>query len=678
MQTGGEKSMQRRKNILAMLMMMLILILMLAPMTSLKKTAATKKEASVSKAVTANLLTPRISVSKLTLVEGESQQLKVVSGSAWNLKKVTTTNKKNVGIYGKKPANKTVMVKGKAAASVETVKMHLEMKKSAWKKYKKILKSRKVTLKCKVKVVPKEEPEEEPDPEQQQEEQPEVQEPLAKYDTSQWKPDKTEFLYNGKKQRPILLGVPEEVKMEYSSEGEIVSGKYSVTISFQVPENYEPIEPIIIEYSIKPIEYPVTGVYVGSWGSSSGGSSTTKPVQPELPSEPDEKPEQPEEKPSEPEHDCVFGSWSSKNNVDESRVCSECGKEETRKHKYQIIISFENLDDIQHTVKKEYVCDTCHENYEESSKEAHKKSEWQYDGEKDVQKCADCDYEQSREHQHEKEPTDLVYTFQSSNDDGTHVMEASYACLCGEKITLTKNEECDYEETRKMTDEMHNMRNIHIVQKDCKVCAYHVEEEESCVSDGITFYFRYLSQMYTAETCTICNYRCNQKPHFDHVFGKWTYYDKDSHRRECPCTDAREEEAHLYGEYDANLGGFYCSACDHTELVEAHNHGHGFAGTWGDKNLMFDVVLNKEAYAELVNMSPIRNPNPSPGAYCSRMDFKCKTCGVPYSAYMRHEYKDGVCVCGVAQPDISMLVKRLVEKVDQTEVINGGALKLVD
>lgn len=126
--------MQRRKNILAMLMMMLILILMLAPMTSLKKTAATKKEASVSKAVTANLLTPRISVSKLTLVEGESQQLKVVSGSAWNLKKVTTTNKKKLGIYGKKPANKTVMVKGKEAASVETVKMHLEMKKSAWKK----------------------------------------------------------------------------------------------------------------------------------------------------------------------------------------------------------------------------------------------------------------------------------------------------------------------------------------------------------------------------------------------------------------------------------------------------------------------------------------------------------------------------------------------------------------
>ena len=129
--------MQRKgKNILAMFMAMLMLIL--APITSAQrsdltttasaatketKTVTTANSVKISKAV-AKTVMPRISVSKLTLVEGESQQLKVVSGSAWNLKKVTTTNKKNVGIYGKNPAKKTVMAKGKAAGS-ETEKMHL-------------------------------------------------------------------------------------------------------------------------------------------------------------------------------------------------------------------------------------------------------------------------------------------------------------------------------------------------------------------------------------------------------------------------------------------------------------------------------------------------------------------------------------------------------------------------
>ena len=375
--------MQRKgKNILAMFMTVLMLIL--APITSVQRSdltttasAATKKEtkivttnsAKVSKAE-AKTLMPRISVSKLTLIEGESQQLKVVSGSAWNLKKVTTTNKKKVGLYGKRPAKKTVMVKGKAAGS-ETVKMHLEMKKSAWKKYKKILKSRKVTLKCKVKVLPKEELEEEPEPEpeQQPEEQPEIQEPL-KYDISQWKPDKIVFTYNGKKQRPTLLGLPDEVKVLYSSEGEIAAGKYSVTISFEVPENYEPIEPMVIEYSIKPIEYPVTDDYFGPWGTPSTGPSTTKPEN--KPNEPEQKPNEPEEEPNEPE--CVFGNWIAKDKVDEHRVCSECGKEETRKHKFQIVISFEYLDDTQHTVKKEYDCDTCEITYEESISETHRKT----------------------------------------------------------------------------------------------------------------------------------------------------------------------------------------------------------------------------------------------------------------------------------------------------------------
>ena len=659
--------MKKKKNVLLAIIIIMLSIIFF-PIT--QTTAATNSmqfaTAGISKVVAEYLFVPRLSETKVTLNVGETKEIKLIS-PYYELKKVTTTNKEHVGVFGKKPVKKTVMIKGKDAGYTETVKMYVEVKKSVWKKYKKFLKGRKVTLKCKVKVITKEGSEEEVEAEQEpevQQTEPEEQ-VLEKYDSSQWKPDKTLFVYNGKKQRPTLVGVPADVKLNYSSDGEIVVGEYMLTISFEVPKTHEPIKPMQVKYSIvsRSIEYGYTGGYV----STGDNSNVNKPA---------EKPSRPEEQPSQPEHICTWTEWEAKDRTFEIRRCSVCRKEEIRKHLFQIKTSFEKLDDMQHSVKKKYVCDMCEKEYEDTLTEAHKKTKWHYVGEDlDSEGCENCDYVKTREHQHEEASADVQYTFKVSNNDGTHELEGSYICnLCGETVSVSKNEECDFEETRKMTDEMHNMRNIHIVLKDCKVCAYHREDEESCLSDGVTFYFRYLSQIYTAETFTISKYRCNQKPHFDHEFGKWTYYDKDTHRRECPCTDAREEEAHQYGEYDPTLGGFYCPVCDYTEIVEAHDHGHGFAGKWGDKNLMFDVVMNKEAYAELVNMSPIRNPEPSLETYCSRLDFQCNTCGVPYSAYMRHEFKDGVCVCGVIEASATMLVITEPTEIIQAEVISGGAI----
>lgn len=188
---------------------------------------------------------------------------------------------------------------------------------------------------------------------------------------------------------------------------------------------------------------------------------------------------------------------------------------------------------------------------------------------------------------------------------------------------------------------MHNLENIHIVEMDCKVCGFHKEENAPCVTDNVKFYFRYLSQLYVAETCIICENRCNQFPHFFHVLGEYQYYDEDTHRSECECTDieGRAEESHNYV-CQGNI--LVCIVCGHTKETEEHEHGYGLANKW-EADLIYDIIMTP-AYGELVDAGQISNPKPDSKSYCSRYDFKCKTCGARYSCYFAHE-DDGTGKC---------------------------------
>ncbi len=234
-----------------------------------------------------------------------------------------------------------------------------------------------------------------------------------------------------------------------------------------------------------------------------------------------------------------------------------------------------------------------------------------------------------------------------SNEDGTHVLEASYKCSCGEIILLTKEQNCEFVETIKRNPIMHNLDNIHIVEMDCEVCGFHKEENAPCVPDNINYYFYYLSQIYKSYHCIVCENTCNQVPHFFHELGEeWKYHDENTHRKQCECTTeaGRQEEYHDYALVEGVDNMIKCTGCGHEKEVEPHQHGYGFAGKW-EVGLM-DLVLSP-AYDELVDKGQIKNPYPSPNAYCSKYDFICHTCHARYSCYFAHSRReDGTCARG--------------------------------
>lgn len=90
---------------------------------------------------------------------------------------------------------------------------------------------------------------------------------LKKYDTSNWAfdPDQLSFVYDGQEHHPVLTGVPAEVTVKYSAV-ETNAGQYTYRVAFEVPEGYEDVPDMAVDYEITPltpeISYqvdPVTG-----------------------------------------------------------------------------------------------------------------------------------------------------------------------------------------------------------------------------------------------------------------------------------------------------------------------------------------------------------------------------------------------------------------------------------
>ena len=135
--------------------------------------------------------------------------------------------------------------------------------------------------------------------------------------------------------------------------------------------------------------------------------------------------------------------------------------------------------------------------------------------------------------------------------------------------------------------------------------------------------------------------------YFFHELGEeWKYHDENTHRKQCECTTeaGRQEEYHDYALVEGVDNMIKCTGCGHEREIEPHQHGYGFAGEW-EVSLM-DIVVSP-AYNELVNTGQIKNPYPSPNAYCSKYDFICHTCHARYSCYFAHSRReDGTCARG--------------------------------
>lgn len=90
---------------------------------------------------------------------------------------------------------------------------------------------------------------------------PEPDEPLV-FDTSEWKFDEATLsvVYDGEEHQPVLNGVPEEVTMTATGAA-TDAGTYEYTVSFEVPEGYEPVADMTVEYEITPATITVSQQY---------------------------------------------------------------------------------------------------------------------------------------------------------------------------------------------------------------------------------------------------------------------------------------------------------------------------------------------------------------------------------------------------------------------------------
>jgi len=346
-----------------------------------------------------------------------------------------------------------------------------------------------------------------------------------------------------------------------------------------------------------------------------------------------------------PSHTHSFGEWEY---LDENLEASYCPADNTlmgtRNHSLKTNAEITSNNDGTHDVIRSEECTTCNYSKEpvlESNVACNFDTGVINEDETSITyTCLDCGYTKTEAytHQHSDVPEDLVYAYNSSNNNGTHKLSASYECTkCGEEITLFKNEDCSYTTTYESVG-ITNPNNIHNVINTCDVCNYEAKTTESCTKTGDMQFIKIYSNIYQYYDCAVCHGYVDRDYHTEHVYGEWET-DMTNHIRYCGCVEAREEGYH---DFDKDTGS--CKDCGY---VLDHNH--------APDNMGLTDLIFSEYYDQLDSKSNFTNPNPNPDEYCYRYDITCHTCRVPYRIEYDHHYdENGVCHrtdCKVIDPN---------------------------
>lgn len=102
-----------------------------------------------------------------------------------------------------------------------------------------------------------------PDPEDPKDpDEPDNPDPPLVFDASSWQFDATSLsvVYDGEEHHPILNGVPETVTMTATGAA-TNAGTYQYAVSFQVPDGYEPVADMTVEYEITPATVTISQQY---------------------------------------------------------------------------------------------------------------------------------------------------------------------------------------------------------------------------------------------------------------------------------------------------------------------------------------------------------------------------------------------------------------------------------
>ena len=245
---------------------------------------------------------------------------------------------------------------------------------------------------------------------------------------------------------------------------------------------------------------------------------------------------------------------------------------------------------------------------------------------------------------------------------------SSYVCtICQEDVSLSKNEECEYSE--EITYKQTGVNDIHLECQECIICHYVKETEGACVPIGELKIVKIYSQVYEYYDCELCKDMCKRVYHVNHQYQSWEKRDEDTHISYCICTEERQIEDHNYV-YNKENGIVNCDICGYSKPVPEHNHGLGVQDEMG----LMDLINHPAYKTEILNKSQIANPNPSPSTYCSRYEFKCKTCGAKYYINYAHKFDgNGICTrkgyCGGIHQDGSTIEIISIETEEEIEMV---------
>lgn len=312
----------------------------------------------------------------------------------------------------------------------------------------------------------------------------------------------------------------------------------------------------------------------------------------------------PQDKPNDDEkndsHTHQYNKWKYYDSDNEISFCEVCNIPKYRKHQLndRAQTNYMSNKNGTHEVVESIHCNGCNYIIKDKFNEKCSFGSWKYNSKtnQDERYCSECGYKETKNHVHTEAPSILVFKFYKTNDDGTHMLKATYTCgTCGDKIDVYKNESCTYsdwqkynaasckqtcttcghENIKKHDLEMvensvttNSMLGKHNITEKCEDCGYEIRILDSCVGDGNQYYHINGDVVTIRENCSICGDLCRNDPH-NHDFGDYISVDDKNHKRVCDCS-VESVEAHDYGSWTLTSDGHNhrtCGTCDHVQTI---------------------------------------------------------------------------------------------------------------
>ena len=241
--------------------------------------------------------------------------------------------------------------------------------------------------------------------------------------------------------------------------------------------------------------------------------------------------------------DCSLTDWKYNFQTKlEDRNCKICEFEETRVHEHtdvpqNIIYNyFKSNYNKTHKLRAVYNCGICNEEIELIKEENCNLGPWIYNQstKKEERECDVCDYKETKEHIHTDAPSNLQYSLDKSNNNGTHKLKAVYNCdICKEPIVKEKDENCNlgswvYNSSTKKEE------------RKCNVCDYTETKEHKHTDAPSNLQYNYDSsnnngthKLKALYNCNICNEQIVLTKNEDCKYNGWTINDGFTCIREC-------------------------------------------------------------------------------------------------------------------------------------------------